>query len=108
MRIKGAIFDYDGILVDSLDFWKIFYVKIGERFFGGEQFVPEDADDKTMRTQPVSYCSKLLHDKYGIGKSAQEVADWIIELFAWFCRECVELKDGVRELLCCDRMLNYY
>ena len=99
MRIKGAIFDCDGTLVDSLSFWEIFYVKIGEHFFGGECFEPESVDDKTMRTQPVSFDAKLLHEKYGVGESADEVAEWMIELFDWFYRECVELKDGVRELL---------
>ena len=99
MKLKGAIFDCDGTLVDSLGFWNIYYDKIGEHFFGGEHFKPEDVDDKTMRTQPVSFGAKLLHDKYGVGDSADEVAAWIIELFDWFYRECVELKLGVRELL---------
>ena len=99
MKLKGAIFDCDGTLVDSLGFWNIYYDKMGEHFFGGEHFKPEDVDDKTMRTQPVSFGAKLLHDKYGVGDSADEVAAWIIELFDWFYRECVELKLGVRELL---------
>ena len=93
------LFDFDGTLVDSLSFWEMFYVKIGEHFFGGKSFEPESIDDKTMRTQPVSFDAKLLHEKYGVGESADEVADWMIELFDWFYRECVELKTGVRELL---------
>jgi hypothetical protein len=46
----------------------------------GECFEPESVDDKTMRTQPVSFDAKLLHEKYGIGESADEVAEWMIEL----------------------------
>ena len=99
MKIKGAIFDCDGTLVDSLGFWNIYYVKMGEHFFGDGNFEPEKADDKIMRTQPVSYCSKLLHEIYGVGSSAAEVADWVVELLAWYYREYVELKPGVRELL---------
>lgn len=40
VEIKGAIFDCDGTLVDSLGFWEIFYKKIGEVFFNGKEFHP--------------------------------------------------------------------
>ena len=99
MKIKGAIFDCDGTLVDSLGFWGIFYEKISDKFFGGEKFYPEKSDDRAMRTQNICYCSKLLHGKYGLGESNDEIADWIVEIFTWYYSEVVELKAGVRELL---------
>ena len=99
MKIKGAIFDCDGTLVDSLHFWDIFYDKISERFFEGKPFSVESADDKAMRTQPISFLSSLLHEKYGVGKSAPEISDFTYEVFVWFYREAVDLKAGARELL---------
>ncbi len=99
MKIEGAIFDCDGTLVDSLHFWDIFYDKISERFFCGEPFAVDPADDRAMRTQPISFLSSLLHEKYGVGESAQAVSDFIYEVFVWFYRDKVELKAGVRELL---------
>lgn len=99
MDIKGAIFDCDGTLIDSLGFWEIFYKKIGEVFFDGKEFYPEPADDKAMRTQPVSFLGKLLHEKYGVAESPQALIDWCIDLFAWYYSEIVELKAGVREFL---------
>ena len=87
MKIKGAIFDCDGTLVDSLHFWDIFYDKISERFFEGKPFSVESADDKAMRTQPISFLSSLLHDKYGVGKSAPEISDFTYEVFVWFYRD---------------------
>jgi len=99
MKIKGAIFDCDGTLVNSLHFWDIFYDKISERFFGGAPFSVESADDKAMRTQPISFLASLLHEKYGVGDSPRAVADFTNELFVWFYREEVDLKAGVKELL---------
>lgn len=99
MDIKGAIFDCDGTLVDSLGFWEVFYKKIGDTFFDGKKFMPAPADDKALRTQAVGFLGKLLHEKYGILESTQAVIDWAIASFDWYYKEVVELKKGVRELL---------
>lgn len=99
MNIKGAIFDCDGTLVDSLGFWKAFYQKIGEVYFGKESFAPSPEDDKAMRTQAISFTAELLHKKYGIGRSAQDVEKWALEILEQYYKESVELKSGVREFL---------
>ena len=99
MNIKGAIFDCDGTLVDSLGFWDVFYVKIGEHFFGGKEFKVAPEDDRAMRTQAVGFLSNLLHSKYGIAESPKAMEKWCLDLFAWYYTEVVELKAGVRELL---------
>lgn len=52
-----------------------------------------------MRTQPVAFLGRVLHEKYGILESAQAVVDWTLELFVWYYSDVVELKAGVRELL---------
>ena len=101
MKIKGAIFDCDGTLVDSLGFWKVFYAKLGEHFFRDPNFAVDPADDRTMRTQNVYFLSKLMHEKYGAGESEQALCDWVNELFYWYYTNMVELKAGVRELLEC-------
>ena len=99
MRIKGAIFDCDGTLIDSLGFWEIFYKKIGELYFNGKEFFPDPADDKAMRTQTIAFLSHIMHEKYGVAQSAQEVADFCVDVFKWYYGEIVDLKPGVKELL---------
>ena len=99
MKIKGAIFDCDGTLVDSLGFWEVFYKKIGDTFFGGKKFIPDPEDDKAMRTQAITFLGRVLHDKYGLGEDRQAIMDWTLDVFGWYYEEVVELKNGVREFL---------
>lgn len=99
MKIKGAIFDCDGTLIDSLGFWDIFYERVGKEFFNIPYFTVDPADDHAMRTQNIYFLSRMMHGKYGVGKSDEEVCKWCEAIFTWYYSEVVELKAGVRELL---------
>ena len=99
MKIMGAIFDCDGTLIDSLGFWELFYKRIGELYFGGKEFFPDPEDDRTMRTQNIAFLAHLMHEKYGIAESADEIANLCVHFFEWYYGEIVELKPGARELL---------
>ena len=99
MDIKGAIFDCDGTLVDSLGFWSIFYEMLGERYFNDKSFWPRPEDDHAMRTQNTEFLGRTLHTKYGAGESAEEIRDWFYDRFGWYYDNVVPLKPGVRELL---------
>ena len=50
MKIKGAIFDMDGTLVDSLSFWPFMWREVGKKYFGVENFSPDVEVDKKVRT----------------------------------------------------------
>ena len=99
MKIKGAIFDCDGTLIDSLGFWRIFYEMFGERYFNDKSFWPAEEDDHAMRTQNTEFLGRLLHSKYGVGENAEEIRDWFYDRLGWYYNEVVQLKPGVRELL---------
>lgn len=99
MKIKGAIFDCDGTLVDSLGFWGIFYEMLGERYFNDKSFWPRPEDDHAMRTQNTEFLGRTLHTKYGAGDSSEEIRDWFYDRFGWYYDNVVPLKPGVRELL---------
>ena len=98
MKIKGAIFDCDGTLVDSLGFWETLYEKIGEKYFNND-FKIDPADDRAMRTQNIHFLARLLHEKYGVAKSIEELHAFAEEILTWFYAEAAGLKPGVRELL---------
>ena len=50
MKIKGAIFDMDGTLIDSLMFWGHLWRRIGKEYMNDEGFLPDGEVDRAVRT----------------------------------------------------------
>ena len=44
-KIRAAIFDLDGTLVDSLGLWEYCWTRFGEKYLGDPGFRPDPADD---------------------------------------------------------------
>lgn len=99
MNIKGAIFDFDGTLADSLGFWEWQYDELGKKYLGGEKIALTPEDDKKFRTSLIVDCVKLLHQKYGIGDSEEELFDYINQSIRNFYVNEVKPKKGVIEFL---------
>ena len=99
MKIKGAIFDMDGTLVDSLMLWEVLWDAFSERFCNGKGFCPTAEDDKAVRTMTLKAAMQMLHEHYGIGRDGQELLDTANTIFADFYATRVELKAGVKEFL---------
>ena len=99
MKIKGAIFDMDGTLVDSLMLWEVLWDSFAERFCGGESFRPSAEDDKAVRTMLLRDAMRLIHEHYGFGKNGGELLDTANAIFVAFYTNRVELKAGVRGVL---------
>ncbi len=98
-RIKGAIFDMDGTLVDSLFFWDILWKKIGEDFLGGKPFRPTDEEDKNMRTLTLYDSMYYLNSIYHITPDDNTLADYAINMLGKFYITDVKMKDGAEEFL---------
>ena len=98
-QIKGAIFDMDGTLIDSLMVWDVIWDAFGKQFLGGKKFPITDADDKAIRTMTLQDGMEYLHTKYGIGKDGAELLDAANTIILDFYANEVELKDGVLEFL---------
>ena len=99
MKIKGAIFDMDGTLVDSLTFWSSYWKRFGKRFFGIHDFVPDEKVDCAVRTMIFKKAQLHIKEFYGLDVSDEEFADFSEGGVMDFYRTEATVKDGVFELL---------
>ena len=83
-NVKGAIFDMDGTLVDSLMLWDVLWEKFGIKFLNREGFRPFEEDDKIVRTKTLKDAMDHIHSKYNIGNSGEELLATANELMINF------------------------
>ena len=98
-NIKGAIFDMDGTLIDSLMLWNIIWQRFGILFCEDGSFVPSQADDKAVRTMTLKNAMNHIHKKYNIGKTGDELLETANKIIIDFYSNQVMLKEGVSEFL---------
>lgn len=99
MQIKGAIFDMDGTLVNSLMWWDVFWSNLGKKYLNDPDFKPSEEDDRKVRTMIFSDCMEYIQKKYSIPASPQEILSYAHEDIERFYVEDVKCKEGAIELL---------
>ena len=99
MKIKAAIFDMDGTLVDSLMLWDVLWTKFGRRFAKDGAFRPKLEDDRAVRTMLLADAMDLIHQTYGFGERGAALLAIANEIMEDFYANHVELKPGVRAFL---------
>ena len=99
MKIKGAIFDMDGTLVNSLVLWDVLWKEFGERFLSDASFKPSEEDDRAMRTMILRDSMDFTHEKYKVGPSGEELHRIACEIILDFYANQLEMKAGGKELL---------
>ena len=93
--IKGAIFDFDGTLVDSMFIWDI----IGEVYLRSLGKEPKENLAETFKTFTLEQSAEYYREHYGVTLSVREIVDDINAMVAEIYRTKVALKDGVKEFL---------
>ncbi|MBE6637454.1 MAG: bifunctional hydroxymethylpyrimidine kinase/phosphomethylpyrimidine kinase [Ruminococcaceae bacterium] len=94
--IKGAIFDFDGTLVDSMFIWDTF----GEDYLRTLGKKPRENLSETFKTFTLERAAEYYREHYGVTLSVREIVDGVNEMVAEIYRTKVTLKSGVFEFLC--------
>ncbi|MBE6600151.1 MAG: HAD family phosphatase [Ruminococcaceae bacterium] len=99
MTIKGAIFDMDGTLVDSLGFWGIFWEKFGQRYLNANDFYPDPELDKAARTTIFKDVIALARNYYSISEDIDEMMEFSEGVVYDFYHTKASVKSGAIEFL---------
>ena len=95
MKIKAAIFDADGTLLDSMGQWNLVPYKYIKS-------LGVDADEniaEKLFTMTISEAAEYIIDEYDLTVTAEEAVEGMDAIIREFYQNEVELKEGARELL---------
>lgn len=95
MKIKGAIFDLDGTLLDSMFIWD----SVGEQYLRSIGICPEDDINEMIKNMSMAQGAAYIQKAYGVEKTSEEIIAGANAIVEHFYMDEVQLKDGVRELL---------
>ncbi len=94
-RFKGAIFDMDGTLTDSMYIWDT----AGETYLRSQGKEPAPDLRKQLRPLSLEQAAELFQEQYGIRASVDEILKSFDEVVENEYRYHVKLKSGALELL---------
>ncbi|WP_461813235.1 HAD family hydrolase [Faecalimonas sp.] len=93
--IRGAIFDADGTLLDSMSIWDT----IGEDYLRSIGYIPKEDLSETFKTFSLYQAACYYQKEYGVPFSTAQIMDDINKMISFFYREQVQLKQGVEAFL---------
>ena len=95
MKIRGAIFDVDGTLLDSMFIWDT----IGETYLRSIGYQPKENLNETFKNMSLHQAARYYQTEYGVTQSIDEIMDGVNAMLERYYRFEVPLKPGVAELL---------
>lgn len=99
MKIKGAIFDMDGTILDSLMFWDILWRQIGEKYMGNAEFRPCDEVNKNVRTMIYADAMAYFKEYYNIPGETEDFVRFAKDSITEFYKTTAKPKAGAKEIL---------
>ena len=93
--IRGAIFDLDGVLLDSMEIWN----DLGERYLLKHGIQPEPGLRDTLFSMSMEQGVTYLKEQYQLSKTPQEIMEGLQEMLQDFYFYEVKAKAGAKDLL---------
>ena len=93
--IRGAIFDADGTLLDSMGMWDT----VGDRYLRSLGIEPAPGLRQILFPMSLAQCAAYLKDHYGLSASCQEIEAGINQTIAMFYQTQVKEKAGATAFL---------
>lgn len=98
MNIKGAIFDLDGTIINSLFFWDRLWELLGEKYLSDKTFRPGLDMEKAVRTVTFVDAAEMLCEKFGFG-SPEDIYKLMYDFCVDIYRNEATFKPGAKEML---------
>ncbi len=99
MKIKAAIFDMDGTIIDSLFYWESFWRVFGEKYLGKKNFDYDKDLDRRVRTMIFTEALEAIRTAYGLSATYEELAHFASDSLADFYEHEATVKAGARAFL---------
>jgi HAD superfamily hydrolase (TIGR01509 family) len=95
MNIKGAIFDLDGTLLDSMFIWDT----IGKDYLISRGITPEKGLNRKFKTMSIVQAAEYYRANYEITDSVEEIIDGVNSMIDHLYANSIQMKDGVLSML---------
>ena len=95
MRLRGAIFDMDGTLLDSMQVWE----NAGEDYLRTLGCVPEEGVGELMKSMSLQQAALYCRERYALPLSVEEIMAGVNGRVERFYRQEVRLKPGALDFL---------
>ncbi|HBX24878.1 MAG TPA: HAD family hydrolase [Firmicutes bacterium] len=94
-NVKGAIFDLDGTLIDSMNVWR----DIDIEFFAKHGLVYEDSYQKAIGHKGLKEIAKYTKETYSLEESEEEIVSIWLDMAKDYYENKINLKPGVKDFL---------
>ena len=95
MNIKGAIFDLDGTLLDSMYVWD----KVGTKYMASQGIEVGEEFEQSIKDMSMSQCADYILSEYGVKTTAGEIRSCVNKIVEKMYFYDVMPKPGVPQLL---------
>lgn len=95
LTVRGAIFDVDGTILDSMPMW----CSVGSRFLQKNGITPSENIDSQMITRTLEESAAIFHETYGISGTVPEIVGRIIDMVRDDYSHHLQCKPGVRKVI---------